>query len=133
MMFSPAVRTSLMAACSFGSRTSTTPPHLTPLCVPGDAEIAEQLAEPLQAAQIFVPILLGEFDEQNRFRIAAQKSFDRWLEHRNVGRQPQHSAVDQFDRDGPERDDVLRRLHRFVEAAEMAGAHRAPAKQRREL
>ena len=132
-MFSPAVRTSVMPACSFGSSTSTTPPHLAPLVVPGDAEIAEQLAEPLQAAQIFVPILLGEFDEQNRLRIAAQKCLDRRLEHGDVGRQPQHGAVDQLDRDRPERDDVLRRLHRFVKAAEVAGAHRAAAEQRREL
>ena len=54
--------------------------------VPRHAEIAEQFAEPLQPAQILV-VILGEFDEQNRFRIAAQERIDRRLEHRDVARQ----------------------------------------------
>ena len=44
--------------------------------VPGETEIADQLAEPFQAAQVLVPIVLGEFDEQDRFRIAAQEGID---------------------------------------------------------
>jgi hypothetical protein len=101
--------------------------------IPGDTEVAQQFAEPLQAPQIFVPVVLGEFDEQDSFRIAAQERRDCRLEHVDLGGQPQHGAVDQLDRDRPERDDVLRRLHRLVEAAEMAGAERAPAEQRREF
>ena len=42
-------------------------------------------------------------------------------------------AVDQFDRDRRQLDDVLRRRHRLVEAAEMHGADRAAAEQRRQL
>ena len=101
--------------------------------IPGDAEIPEHFAEPLQAAQIFVPVCFREFDEQNCLRIAAQERLDGRLEHGDLGRQPQHGAIDRLHRDRPERDDVLRRLHRFVEAAEVAGAHRAAAEQWREL
>ena len=91
-----------------------------------------QRAEPLQAAQVLV-VVLGEFDEQDRFGIAAQERIDGRLVHRDVAGQAEHGAVDQLDGDRPELDDVLRRQHRFMEAAEMAGADGAAAKQRRKL
>ena len=51
---------------------------------PGIAEIAHQLAELLQAAQIFVVIVLAEFDQQDRIRIAAHELLERRTEHRDL-------------------------------------------------
>ena len=45
----------------------------------------------------------------------------------------EHGAVDQLDRDRLELDQMLRGVHRLVERAEVAGADRALAQQRREL
>ena len=101
--------------------------------VPADAEIVHQLLEPHQAAQVLVLILLGELDKQDRLRIAAHDRVDGGLEHRDLAGEAQHGAVDQLDRDRPELDDVLRRIHRRHEAAEMAGADRATPEQRRKL
>ena len=100
---------------------------------PGVAEVAHQFGEPQQPAEILVLVVLAELDEQDRFGIAAHHGVDRRLEHGDVAREPEHGAVDQLDRDRPELDDVLRRLHRTLEAAEVAGADRAAAEQRREL
>ena len=97
------------------------------------AEVAHQLGEPQQPAEILAMIVLAELDEQDRLRIAAHHGIDRRLEHRDVARQAEHGAVDQFDGNRRELDDVLRRLHRALEAAEVAGADRAAAEQRREL
>ena len=54
--------------------------------VPSDAEIADQRAEALQPPHILV-VVLGEFDEQDRFRIAAQEGIDGRLVHRDVAGQ----------------------------------------------
>ena len=133
MMLRPAVRTSEMPACSFAIEHLDHAAPFGAAVVEGEAEIADEFAEPLQPAQIFVPVLLGELDKQNRLRIAAQERIDDRPVHGDVAGKPEHGAVDQLDRDRPERDDVLRRFHRFVEAAEMAGAERAAAKQRRQF
>ena len=101
--------------------------------VPAQAELAHQLLEPHQVAQVLVLVLLGELDEQDRRGITAHHRIDRGLEHRDVAREPQHGAIDQLHRDRPELDDVLRGVHRLGEAAEMAGADPAPSEQRREL
>ena len=68
MMLRPEVRTSVIAACSSGSSTSTTPPHLRAALVPGEAEIAHQLVELAQPAQILVLIVLAELDQQDGVR-----------------------------------------------------------------
>ena len=110
--------------------------HAAPFCaglVPGQAEIADQLVEPPEAAHVLVLVVLGELDEQDRLGIAAHDRVDGGLEHRDLAREAQHGAVDQLDRDRPELDDVLRGIHRRQEAAEMAGADGAPAEQRRKL
>ena len=133
MMLRPAVRISVMAACSLGSSTSTTPPHAAPVLSQPRPRSPISSLEPHQAAQVLVLVLLGELDEQDRLGIAAHDRVDRGLEHRDLAREPQHGAIDQLDRDRPELDDVLRGVHRLGEAAEMAGADRAPAEQRREL
>ena len=126
MMLRPAVRTSVIAACNFGVEHLD---HAAPFgagLVPSDAEIADQFGELFQPPHI-LGVVLGEFDEQDRFGIAAQERIDRRLEHRDVAREPKHGAVDQLDRDRIELDDILRRRHRFVKAAEVTGADRAAA------
>ncbi len=85
------------------------------------------------AAEVLVVVLLGELDEQDGLRIAAHHRVGRRLEHGDVARQAEHGAVDQFDRDRPELDQVLGRVHGLEEAAEVAGADRAAAEQRRKL
>ena len=110
--------------------------HPAPFCAavgPSEAEIADHLVEPPQAAHVLALVVLGELHEQDRGGIAAHDRVDRGLEHRDLAGEPQHGAIDELDRDRPERDDVLRGLHRLGEAAEMAGADRAPAKQGRKL
>ena len=99
MMLRPAVRTSVIAACSSGSSTSTTPPRLAPRLSQPIAEIAHQFVKLLQPAQIFVLIVLGELDEQHGVRIAVHELLERRAEHRDLARQLDHGAVDQFDRD----------------------------------
>ena len=133
MMLRPAVRISVIAACSLGSSTSTTPPHCAPVLSQARPRSPISSLEPQQAAEVLVLVVLGELDEQDRLGIAAHDRVDRRLEHGDVAREAQHGAVDQLDRDRPELDDVLRGVHRRCEAAEMAGADRAPAEQRREL
>ena len=97
------------------------------------AEIAHQFGELFQPAQIFVLIVLAEFDQQDRVRIAAHEPLQRRAKHRDLARKLDHGAVDQFDADRLQPHDVLGRIHRIVEAAEVTGADRAAAEQRREL
>ncbi len=125
MMLRPEVRTSVIAVCKAGSRISTTPPCLRARLVEAIAEIAHQFGKLLQPAQILVLIVLAEFDQQDRIRLAAHETLQRRTEHRDLAGQLDHGAVDQFDRDRLQPDDVLGRIHRIVEAAEMAGADRA--------
>ena len=100
---------------------------------PGEAEIADQLMQPREAPRVLVPFGFGEFDQQERGGLAAHEGFQRRAEHRDVAGERDHGRVHQLDRNGRELDDVLRRRHRLVEAAEMHGADRAAAEQRRQL
>ena len=97
------------------------------------AEIAHQFLEPVEAAQIFGLIVLGELDEQQRIRRAANVFVHHGPEHGDVARQLDQGAVDQLDGDGTELDDVLGRLHRPAERREMADAERLVARLRRQL
>ncbi len=99
--------------------------------VPAEAEIAHQLVQAFQPAQIFGVIVLAELHQQDASGSPRTNCVDRRPEHRDVAGKRDHGAVDQFDRDGRQLDDVLRRVHRLEEAAEMAGADRAAAEQRR--
>ena len=101
--------------------------------VPRKAEIAHQLGELLQAPQIFVLVLFGEFDHQDGVGIAADGGRDHRLEHRDVAAQRDHGAVDQFDRDRLQLDQMLGGIHRLVEAAEMADAEHLVADHRPQL
>ncbi len=101
--------------------------------VPAKAEIADHVLELAQPAQVFLVIVLAEFDQQDGFGRPAHEFFQRRPEDRNLARQLDHGAVDQFDRDRQQMHDVLGGIHRFAEAAEMAGADRAAAEQRRQF
>ena len=99
---------------------------------PGQTEVAKEFAEPLEPAQIFVPVVFGKLDEQNGFRIAAQKGVDNRPEHGDVAGEA--SMVRSINRRRSVRAPrYARRLHRLVEAAEMAGAERAAAELRRKF
>ena len=100
---------------------------------PGEAEVAHQLPELAKACEIFLPVVLGELDEQHRIRLAAHEGVDGRAEHRDVAGELDHGAVDELDRDRLELDDMLGRRHRIVEAREVAGADRAPPEQRPQL
>jgi hypothetical protein len=86
-----------------------------------------------QHAQVDLVVVLAELDQQDRLRRLAHELVERRLEDRNLARELDHRAVDQFHRDRLEAHDVLRRIHRLEEAAEVAGADRAAAEQRRKL
>ena len=101
--------------------------------VPAEAEIADQVLELAQPAQVFLVIVLAELDQQDGGGRAAHEFFQRRPEHRDLARQLDHGAVDQLDRDRPKPHDVLGGIHRLVEAAEVDGADRAAAEQRRQL
>ncbi len=88
----------------------------------GEAEIAHQFDELLEAAQIVVGVLAGEFAEEDRVGLAPDKALDDRAEDGVVAGQLDHRAIDQLDRRGAQLDDVLGRLHRLVEAREMADA-----------
>jgi hypothetical protein len=110
--------------------------HATPFRagpVPAETEIAHQVPELHEAAKVLILVVLGKFHEQDGFGIAAHDRIDRGPEHRDLARQTQHRAIDQLDRDRSELDDVLRGVHRLNETAEVAGADRAPAEQRRKF
>ena len=100
--------------------------------VPGNTEIADQRVERRETARVFV-VVFGEFNEKNRLGVTAQERRDGRLVHRDVAGQTQHGAVDQFDGDRLEFDDVLRRGHGLLETPEMAGADGAPSQDRRKL
>ena len=110
--------------------------HAAPLVaalVPGKAEIADHVLELAQPAQVFLVIVLAEFDQQDRRGRPAHEFVERRPEHRDLACQLDHGAVDQFDRDRQQVNDVLGGVHGFAEAAEMAGADRAAAEQRRQF
>ena len=101
----------------------------SPLTVPAEAEIADELRQTDEPLAVLV-VALGEFDHEERLGIAAQKRGERRLEDRNFGREPDHRSIDELDRDRLQRDDVLRRVHRFEERSEMADPDRAPPQKR---
>src|SRR5262249_24207687 len=110
--------------------------HAAPLragLAPAETEIAHQVPELHEAAEVVVLVILGKFDEQHGFGIAAHDRVDRGAEHRDLPRPPQPGAIDELGRDRAELDDVLRGVHRLKETAEMAGPHRAGAEQWRKL
>src|SRR5262249_3233675 len=101
--------------------------------VPTEAEIADKLLEARQTPEILVLVLLGEFDKVYRLGIAAHDRIGGGLEHRGLACEAEHCAVGQLASNWPELDDVPRGIHRRDEAAEVTGADRAAAEQRREL
>ena len=68
-----------------------------------------------------VLLLAGiELNKQDRVRLAAYEFFQRRLEHRDLAGKFDHGAVYQFDRDRPGFHEMLGRIHRFIEAPEVA-------------
>ena len=125
MMLRPEARTSHTAFWPAASATFTT------LC--GMAEVAHQLVEPVEAAQVLGLVVLGELDEQQRVGLAAHVGLHHRAEHGDVARELDQRAVDHLDRHRPQLDDVLRRLHGLAEGGEVADAERLVLGQRREL
>ena len=97
------------------------------------AEIAHQLVEPVEAAQVLRLLVLGELDEQQRVGLAAHVRLHDRAEHGDVARQLDQRAIDHLDGHGAQLDDVLRRLHRLAEGGEVADAERLVLRQRRKL
>ena len=97
------------------------------------AQVAHQLDQAAEARQQRLLGVARELDEQDRRRLAAQRRRHRRRERRVGERQVDHRPVDQLDRGRPERDDVLRRVHRRVEGREVDDAEHLRARQRREL
>ena len=73
MMLRPEVRTSVIAVCKLGSSTSTTPPHFAPLLSKPKPRSPINSLSRLQPAEIFLLIVLAEFDQQHRVRRAAHE------------------------------------------------------------
>ncbi len=99
----------------------------------GEAEIAHQLDQLHQPPPDVVGVLAGEFDEQQRRRLALDEAVDGGAEHGNVARQVDHGAVDQLDRGRAQRHDAPGRRHRLVESREMADAEHAVRRDRLQL
>ena len=97
------------------------------------AEVAHQLVEPLEAAQVLGLVVFGELHEQQRVGLAAHVGLHHRAEHGDVAGELDQRAVDHLDGDGTELDDVLRRLHRLAEGGEVADAERLVLRQRRQL
>ena len=95
-------------------------------------QIAHHLVQLRHAAGVFL-FAAVEFHQQDRLRLAAQHRFKRGMEHGNFRRQPQHGVVHQLDRDRLQGDQILGRVHRRMERAEMADPQRPPAQHRRKL
>ena len=101
--------------------------------IEGKTEVADQLVQPRQPAQIFIPFGFGKLHQQHRGRRTAHEGVDGRTKHRDLAGQFDHGAIDELDRDRVELDDVLSRIHGAVKAAEVAGADGAAAEERREL
>jgi hypothetical protein len=99
--------------------TSTTPPHFFPW---------RSQAKPRSPIVAF-----GKFNDEQGLRIAPQKRGERRFEDRNFGREPDHGSIHEFDRDGFQSDDMLRRVHRLEERTEVADADGPAPEQRRKL
>ena len=121
------MRSSVIAACSCGIEHLD---HAAPFCAgccPSRSRDRPSAREPRRAGARSRPGRPRRTRPAGAPPARRARSFERRAEHRDVAREPDHGAIDQLDRDRAELDDVLRRLHRLVEAAEMAGADRAPA------
>ena len=81
----------------------------------GMAEVAHQLVETIEAAQVLGLVVLRELHQQQRVGMAAHVGFHDGTEHGDVAREPDQRAVNDLDRHGAELDDVLRRLHGLAE------------------
>ena len=125
MMLRPEARTSHTARWPAASATFTT--------LAGMAEVAHQLLEPLQAAQVLGLVGFRELHQQQRIGLAAHVRLHDRAEHGDVARELDQRAVHHLDGDGPQLDDVLRRLHRLAEGGEVADAERLVLGDRREL
>ena len=96
---------------------------------PAEAEVAHQFGQLFQLAQVVGLIVFGELDNEESIGIATHGGLDDGFEHRDVAAEGDHGAVDEFDRDRLQLDEVLRRVHRLVEAAEVADAEHLVADQ----
>ena len=83
----------------------------------GEAELGHQLHQLPEFRELLAAIVAGEFDQQDRVRVALEKAVDDGLERGVAAREFDHRAVHQFHRRGRELDDMLRRLHRLMEAS----------------
>lgn len=99
----------------------------------GEAVIGHALVEPLQVPLEIGEIVSGELDQEQAVRPPPGDIGERAHEKRDIGAEHQHIVVDEFDRDRAEPDDMPGRLHRRTEIREMADAHDAVLRQRREL
>ena len=109
MMLSPALRTShsVLLRRVVG--------HLDDAA--GQAQVAHQLDQLREPAQQRRLVVAAELDQQDRLRLADQRRLDRRAGSRVGARQLDHRAVDQLDGGRAQLDDVLRRIHRRVEAS----------------
>ena len=99
----------------------------------GQPEFAHQFDKLFEFGHLLGLIFAGEFNQQNRCRLAFDTTVDDRTEGRIVTRQPDHGVVDQFNRRRIEFDDVLRRFHRAVKSREVANAQRLVPRQRRQI
>jgi hypothetical protein len=75
-----------------------------------------------EPAQVLRRVVAGKLGQEQRRRLALDKAVDDGAEHRDLARQVDHRAVDQFDRRRVQLDDPSRRVHRAEKAREMADA-----------
>ena len=99
----------------------------------GVAEVAHQLIEPIEAAQVLRLAVLGKLDEQQGVRRPTHVALHDGAEHGDVAGELDQRAVDHLDGDGAQLDDVLRRLHGLAETDEVADAQRLVFGDGREL
>ena len=132
-MLRPEVRSSVIAACKLGIEHFDDAAPFRAALVPAEAEIAHQLVQP--ASRRRFSSCSSSPNSTSRIASGSPRTncFERRPEHRDLAGELDHGAIDQFDRDRRQLDDVLRGIHRLMEAAEMAGADRAAAEQRPQL
>ena len=127
------MRKSAIAVCRRGFDDVN---HAAPFAlrmIPAESKVRHQFGKLLQLLQIVRLIFFRKFDDQQRIRIAAHGRLDHGPEHRDVAAERNHGAVDQFHRDRPQLHQMLRRIHRLVETAEMADAEHLVADDRPQL
>jgi hypothetical protein len=121
MMFSPALRTVQPGLA-----------HLPDVALEGRvggfhhrirvAQVTHQLDQSGEAAFLRLKIIAGEFDQQQRVRLAAHEAVDGGAEHRDFSGQVDHGAVHKFDRRRVQLDNMPGRFHGRAEGREMADA-----------